>query len=147
MITQVDDNDKVMGQGEGHQRMVCAICSRTSAGAVVPPTGSCTDVTRIWPLCVPRDLICCSGTFRIDTTNPPGNEVAAARFFADILQREGIEHRLFESAPGRGIIWARLAGDGSRRPLILLNHLDVVPHSPEFWSVPAFGGQTRSGFI
>lgn len=84
---------------------------------------------------------------QIDTTNPPGNEIAAARFFAEICQREGIEHRVFESAPGRGIIWARLSGDGSRRPLILLNHLDVVPHSPEYWSSPAFGGLKRGGFV
>ncbi len=84
---------------------------------------------------------------RIDTTNPPGNEIAAAGFFAAICQREGIEHRVFEPAPGRGIIWARLRGDGSQRPLILLNHLDVVPHSPEHWSTGAFAGTIKGDFI
>ncbi len=75
---------------------------------------------------------------RIDTTNPPGNEIKAAGFFAEICKREGIEHRVFEPFPGRGILWARIKGDGSRRPVILLNHTDVVPHSPDYWTVDPF---------
>jgi len=84
---------------------------------------------------------------KIDTTNPPGNETRAANFFAEICKREGIEHKIFEPFPGRGTLWARLKGDGSQRPVILLNHTDVVPHSPEFWSVPAFSGQIKDGFV
>ncbi|HMX30470.1 MAG TPA: M20/M25/M40 family metallo-hydrolase, partial [Blastocatellia bacterium] len=84
---------------------------------------------------------------KIDTTNPPGNEIRAANFFAEICKREGIEHKVFEPFPGRGTLWARLRGDGSKRPVILLNHTDVVPHSPEFWSVPAFSGEIKDGFI
>ena len=84
---------------------------------------------------------------RIDTTNPPGNEIKAAGFFAEICKREGIEHRVFEPFPGRGILWARIKGDGSRRPVILLNHTDVVPHSPAYWTVDAFGGLIKDGFI
>ena len=84
---------------------------------------------------------------KIDTTNPPGNEVRAANFFAELCKREGIEHKVFEPFPGRGTLWARLKGDGSRRPVVLLNHTDVVPHNPEFWSVPAFSGQVKDGFI
>jgi acetylornithine deacetylase/succinyl-diaminopimelate desuccinylase-like protein len=84
---------------------------------------------------------------KIDTTNPPGNEIRAAQFFADICKREGIEYQVFEPFPGRGTLWARVRGDGSKRPLILLNHTDVVPHSPEFWTVPAFSGEIKNGFI
>ncbi len=84
---------------------------------------------------------------KIDTTNPPGNETRAAQFFANICKREGIEHQVFEPFPGRGTLWARVRGDGSKRPLILLNHTDVVPHSPEFWTAPAFGGQIKDGLI
>src|SRR5262245_658039 len=84
---------------------------------------------------------------RLDTTNPPGNEIRAAQFFAEICRREGIEHRVFEPVPGRATLWARVPGDGSRRPIILLNHTDVVPHSSEFWSVDAFGGEIKDGFI
>lgn len=84
---------------------------------------------------------------KIDTTNPPGNEIRAANFFAEICKREGIEHKVFEPFPGRGTLWARVPGDGSKRPVILLNHTDVVPHSPEFWSVPAFSAEIKNGFI
>ncbi len=84
---------------------------------------------------------------KIDTTNPPGNETRAARFFAEICKREGIEHQVFEPFPGRGTIWARIRGDGSKRPIILLNHTDVVPHTREFWSVDAFSAAIKDGFI
>src|SRR5262245_5739281 len=84
---------------------------------------------------------------KIDTTNPPGNETRAAQFFAEICRREGIEHQVFEPVPGRATFWARIRGDGSLRPVILLNHTDVVPHSREFWSVEAFGGEIKDGFI
>ena len=146
MITQVDDSDKVKGRAASRRRMVRAICLGLLLALWCHQPVRAQNSTDLAAL-RGEGLDLLVRYLRIDTTNPPGNEVAAARFFADICQREGIEHRLFESAPGRGIIWARLAGDGSRRPLILLNHLDVVPHSPEFWSIPAFGGQTRSGFI
>jgi len=84
---------------------------------------------------------------KLDTTNPPGNEIRAAKFFAAICAREGIEHKVFEPFAGRGTIWARVKGDGSQRPIILLNHTDVVPHNREFWTADAFGGVERNGFI
>jgi acetylornithine deacetylase/succinyl-diaminopimelate desuccinylase-like protein len=84
---------------------------------------------------------------KIDTTNPPGGEIRAASFFAQICQREGIEYKVFEPFPGRGNIWARVRGDGSLKPVILLNHLDVVPHTREFWSVDAFEGVIKDSFI
>src|SRR6266498_2211362 len=84
---------------------------------------------------------------RINTTNPPGNEIAAARWLAVVLGRDGIEARVFEPAPGKANLYARLAGDGSARPLILLNHMDVVLASPEYWSVDPFSGLIKDGYI
>jgi len=84
---------------------------------------------------------------RINTTNPPGNEIAAARWLAQVLQRDGIEARIFEPAPGKANLYARLAGDGSARPIILLNHMDVVLASPEYWSVDPFSGAIKDGYI
>lgn len=57
---------------------------------------------------------------RIDTTNPPGNETAAARYIADVFKREGIDSTIIEPAPNRGNIIVRLKGDGSKRPLLLI---------------------------
>src|SRR6266498_1344153 len=84
---------------------------------------------------------------RINTTNPPGNEIAGARWLADVLRRDGIEARTFEPAPGKANLYARLGGDGSARPLILLNHMDVVLASPEYWTVDPFSGVAKDGYV
>jgi acetylornithine deacetylase/succinyl-diaminopimelate desuccinylase-like protein len=84
---------------------------------------------------------------RINTTNPPGNEIHAARWLAGVLRREGIEAQIFEPAPGKANLYARLTGDGSARPLILLNHMDVVLASPEYWTVDPFSGVVSGGLI
>jgi acetylornithine deacetylase/succinyl-diaminopimelate desuccinylase-like protein len=87
---------------------------------------------------------------RIDTTNPPGNEMRAVAFFKKILDQEGIENRAFEYAPGRGDLWARLPHTTTstvQRPIILLNHMDVVTSDASHWKVPPFSGEIRDGYI
>jgi acetylornithine deacetylase/succinyl-diaminopimelate desuccinylase-like protein len=84
---------------------------------------------------------------QIDTTVPPGNELKAARFYKEILDGEGIPAQIDEFAPGRANILATLKGSGARRPLILLNHMDVVPADAQRWSVPPFSGAVKSGLI
>src|SRR5438132_10730283 len=84
---------------------------------------------------------------RINTTNPPGNEIAAARWLAAVLRRDGIEARIFEPVPGKANLYARLSGDGGARPLILLNHMDVVLASPEYWTVDPFSGVVQDGYV
>ncbi|MBM3275537.1 MAG: M20/M25/M40 family metallo-hydrolase, partial [Candidatus Sericytochromatia bacterium] len=81
---------------------------------------------------------------RIDTSNPPGNEAPAAELVATWLRAAGIEAKLHETAPGRKAVVARLKGSGAREPLLLLNHLDVVPAEAEKWTHPPFSG-TRAG--
>ena len=88
-----------------------------------------------------------SAYLRINTTNPPGNEVAAARWLAAVLRRDGIESQIFEPRPGKANLIARLKGDGSARPLILLNHTDVVLASQEHWQVDPFAGVIRDGYV
>jgi acetylornithine deacetylase/succinyl-diaminopimelate desuccinylase-like protein len=84
---------------------------------------------------------------RIDTTVPPGNELRGARFYREILEREGVAVEVDEFAPGRANLLATLPGNGSRRPLVLMNHIDVVPADPSRWSVPPFGGVVKDGSI
>lgn len=84
---------------------------------------------------------------RVNTTNPPGNELRGAQFLKAIFDREGVPNELFEYAPGRANLIARLAGNGTKRPLILLNHLDVVTSDPTRWSVDPFSGTIRDGEI
>ncbi len=84
---------------------------------------------------------------QVDTTNPPGNEIKAAQFLKEIFDREGIEARIIESAPGRGNLLARLRGDGSRKSIVLLNHMDVVPAEAKLWKEPPFSGAIKDGVI
>ena len=84
---------------------------------------------------------------RINTSNPPGNELAAAQFFKKVLDENGIENQLFEFTPGRANIWARIKGNGTRRPLILLSHMDVVTSNPKQWKVSPFSGEIIDGAI
>lgn len=83
---------------------------------------------------------------RQDTQNPPGNEMDGARYLADILEAEGISYEIQESAPGRGNVWARLAG-GSEPGLVLLHHMDVVSADPRYWTADPLGGELREGYI
>lgn len=83
---------------------------------------------------------------RVNTVNPPGNEIAGARFLASILDREGIAYEIIESAPGRGNIVARLEG-GDEPALVLLHHIDVVPADPRYWDTEPLSGELRDGNI
>src|SRR5207249_4629062 len=83
----------------------------------------------------------------INTTNPPGNELKAAEWVKQVLAREGIESQVFEPGPGKANLYARVRGDGSGRPLIFLNHMDVVLASPEYWKVDPFGGVVKDGYV
>jgi acetylornithine deacetylase/succinyl-diaminopimelate desuccinylase-like protein len=84
---------------------------------------------------------------QLDTTNPPGNEIRAAQFLQQIFEREGIETRVIESAPGRANIFARLRGDGSKKTVMLLHHMDVVPADAKEWREPPFSGVIKNGEI
>jgi len=88
---------------------------------------------------------------RIDTTNPPGNEMRTVAFYKRILDQEGIENRVFEYALGRGDLWARIphmtSASEAKRPIILLNHMDVVTSDAAHWKVPPFSGEIKDGYL
>jgi acetylornithine deacetylase/succinyl-diaminopimelate desuccinylase-like protein len=84
---------------------------------------------------------------RINTTNPPGNETAAANFIAKYLSKEGFKTEVIESAPGRGSIITRLKGSGEKPSLLLLSHIDVVAANPSEWSIDPFAGTVKDGYV
>jgi acetylornithine deacetylase/succinyl-diaminopimelate desuccinylase-like protein len=77
---------------------------------------------------------------QVDTSNPPGRELAGARFLAGLLERGGVHAEIIESAPGRGNVYARIRGKRRGEGLLLLNHIDVVPADPRGWTHPPFSG-------
>ena len=74
---------------------------------------------------------------KINTTNPPGNEEAAAKYIAAILQKEGITAELLPLAPGRSGLVARLRSSAFSDPskaLLLVAHMDVVGVERAKWT-------------
>lgn len=91
-----------------------------------------------------------SDYLRINTTNPPGNELAGARFLKGILEREGLEAQILDTVElgaGRANLYARLKGNGSKKAIALVHHIDVVTAAPEYWAVDPFAGVVKDGYI
>ncbi len=84
---------------------------------------------------------------RIDTTSPPGNETKATDYIAGILDREGIASETFELEAGRGSLVARLEGNGSKQPLLLMGHTDVVGVERDKWTVDPFEAVIQDGHL
>ncbi len=84
---------------------------------------------------------------RVNTVNPPGNEIEGVRLFKKIFDAETVPCQVFEPSPGRGNLLATLKGNGRKKPVILLNHMDVVPVERERWSVDPFEGVIRDGYL
>ena len=105
--------------------------SQTPAPAIAPDMLQLTAEAQTWL----TDLL------RINTTNPPGNEMEAAKYIQAVLQKENIPAEILEMRPGRGIVVARLqAGPlpDSAKALLLVAHLDVVGVDRAKWSVDPF---------
>ncbi|HLI69137.1 MAG TPA: M20/M25/M40 family metallo-hydrolase [Ktedonobacteraceae bacterium] len=84
---------------------------------------------------------------RLDTRNPPGNEILAANYLRGVLEREGFECIIVGPDRERATLITRLKGDGSESPLLLMSHTDVVAVEPEKWSHDPFGAEVAEGFV
>jgi acetylornithine deacetylase/succinyl-diaminopimelate desuccinylase-like protein len=87
---------------------------------------------------------------RINTTNPPGNELAAAKYIAAILEKEGITPQILEIAPGRSALVARVRSTALADPsraLLLVAHMDVVGVDRAKWTVDPFGAVMKDGYL
>ena len=109
------------------------------------------QATRVdWPRLSRESEGVLSDYLRINTTNPPGNELLGARFLKAILDREGIEARILDTTdlgPNRANLYARLRGNGSKKAIALVHHIDVVPVTASSWSVDPFSGVVKDGYI
>ena len=100
-----------------------------------------------WDRVADESLAHFSQLLRIDTSNPPGNETAVANYLRDALEAEGIEGRLHALVPGRDNFVARVRGNGSKAPILVMGHTDVVGVQRENWSVEPFEAVRRDGYI
>jgi acetylornithine deacetylase/succinyl-diaminopimelate desuccinylase-like protein len=111
--------------------------------ATQSPVGDLTSLTadaKIWL----QDLI------RINTTNPPGNEQAAAKYIIAALRKEGIAAEELPTAPGRTSVVARLRSSAVADPsraLLLVAHMDVVGVDRAKWTVDPFAAIVKDGYV
>ncbi len=87
---------------------------------------------------------------RINTSNPPGNELATARWLAAVLAKEGIQGTILDTAElgaGRANFYAKLAGTGGGKGIALVHHMDVVTATPKDWSIDPFAGTIKDGHV
>ena len=89
---------------------------------------------------------------KLNTANPPGNEVEGAIFLKNVLEREGFEVQVFDTAanalgPRRPNLYTRLEGNGSKKAIALVHHIDVVPADARYWDVDPYSGAIKDGYV
>ena len=84
---------------------------------------------------------------RLDTSDPPGNELPAVEYLKGVLTAEGIDFKIFATDPKRPNLVARLRGNGSKRPLLIMGHTDTVNVDPKKWKHPPFSAAREGGYI
>ena len=125
------------------------------AGAQVPGMGQPVMTQSSGPLgdtsALAREAtVWLSDLLKINTTNPPGNEEAAAKYIANVLQKEGIKAEMLPLAPGRSVVVARLNASAfadSSKALLLVAHTDVVGVERDRWTVDPFAAVNKDGYI
>src|SRR5712692_6736868 len=114
--------------------------ARAQTPSAQPDLGKLAEEAQSWL----ADMI------RINSSNPPGNEMAVAKYVSGILQKEGIPNEVVEITPGRGVAIGRLQAGPLPDPanaLLLLAHEDTVGIDPTKWSVDPFGAVVREGYL
>jgi acetylornithine deacetylase/succinyl-diaminopimelate desuccinylase-like protein len=119
--------------------------------AFLPISAHAQNAPVDWEALTNESVRMLSDYLRINTTNAPGNELQAALFLKGILEKEGIEAQILDTAElkpsGRANLYARLKGNGTKKAIALVHHMDVVPATPSFWSVDPFAGTVKDGYV
>src|SRR5271166_4668837 len=84
---------------------------------------------------------------QIDSTDPPGNETRVAEYVKKALEADGIPVMMVASDPARANIIARLKGNGSKKPLLIMGHSDTVRVDPAKWTFPPFSATRQAGYV
>jgi len=84
---------------------------------------------------------------QIDSSNPPGNETKVAEYLRDALAKENITSEMYALDPDRANLVVRYKGNGSKKPLLIMGHTDVVGVQAENWSEDPFGGARKDGYV
>jgi acetylornithine deacetylase/succinyl-diaminopimelate desuccinylase-like protein len=88
-----------------------------------------------------------SDLIKINTTNPPGRESEVANYLQAVLAAEGIESEMYALEPERANLVARIKGNGSKRPILIMGHTDVVGVQADRWTEEPFSGLRKDGWL
>ncbi len=110
-------------------------------------TASAAEPTVDWEKLKAESLLHFQSIVRINTANPPGNETAVVNYLKAAFDREGIPYKIFAAEPGRANLVARLKGNGSKKPILIMGHTDTVGVQREKWPVDPFGAVLKDGYI
>ena len=85
----------------------------------------------------------------LDTQNPPGNEVIAAKYLESVLRSvPGVETHVLDPGDGRANVVARLrATNPTKRAVLIMGHMDVVGVERDKWMTPPFEATVRDGYL
>ncbi len=84
---------------------------------------------------------------QMDTQDPPGNETKVVDYVKQVLESEGIPVIVSAKEPARANLIARLKGNGSKRPLLIMGHTDTVKVDPAKWTFGPFSAARDGGYI
>ena len=128
-------------------RRIAAVFSLLAVTSLTAQTPSAPDSARLEE----ETMRHFQALLRFDTSdppmNPPGGEKPAADYLKQVLEKEGIPVQVFALEPNRPNIVARLKGSGTKRPLLLMAHTDVVNVDPKKWTHPPFSGTREGGYV
>ena len=100
-----------------------------------------------WSKLEPETMEHYLAVLRIDTSNPPGDETKAVNYLKPILDAAGIPNQVFALDPKRANLVARIKGNGSKRPVIIMGHTDVVGTQRDKWPVDPFAAIRKDGYV
>ena len=84
---------------------------------------------------------------KIKSVNPPGGETEVAEYIQAVLAAEGIDSKTYALDPDRANLVARIKGNGSKQPILIMGHTDVVGVQPDKWFADPFSGIREDGYI
>src|SRR5438270_6476290 len=100
-----------------------------------------------WPKVEDETMRHYQAVLRLDTRNPPGNEHIVAEYVKGVLDKEGIPAQIVGSDANRQNVFARLKGNGKKRPLLIMGHTDVVTVDDAKWKFPPFSATRDGGYV
>jgi acetylornithine deacetylase/succinyl-diaminopimelate desuccinylase-like protein len=128
---------------KSHTRFLLSLCLLTGLTTAVARAATAPD----WVAIENEALEHFQALVRFDTTDPPGREKEAADYLVRVLEAEGIPVQVFAKEAHRPNVVARLKGNGTKAPLLIMAHTDTVNVDPAKWDFGPFSATRNGGYV